>query len=109
MLLTELHGKLCWPIGTLMPSSFCSLYAAVKFQASLEASPHQVFEAEPDSALAHMYNGNWEYYKDNQGRANANSNPVHWPLILNWLSFGTIPTHPTEEFLSECSFWHFKH
>lgn len=67
--------------------------------------PHQVFEAEPESALALMYNGRWEYYKDNQGRAIVNSSPAHWPLILNWLSFGTIPDHPTAETLSECSYW----
>lgn len=67
--------------------------------------PHAVFEAEPDSALAQMYNGKWEYCKDAQGRANVNSNPAHWPLILDWLSFGTIPADPTKEFLSECSYW----
>lgn len=67
--------------------------------------PHMVFEAEPDSVLARMYNGNWEYYKDGLGRAQVLSNPAHWPLILDWLIFGTIPTHPTPEFLSECSFW----
>ena len=67
--------------------------------------PRQVFEAEQDSALAHMYNGEWEYNKDANGRATVNSNPAHWPAILDWLSFGTVPSHPTPEFLSECSFW----
>ena len=67
--------------------------------------PHQVFDAEVDSALARMYNGEWDYNKDAHGRATVNSNPAHWPIILDWLSFGTVPSNPTPELLSECSFW----
>ena len=67
--------------------------------------PRQVFQAEPNSALAHIYNGEWEYAQDREGRALVNSNPLHWPLILDWLSFGAIPEHPSKAFISECTFW----
>lgn len=67
--------------------------------------PHSIFEAEPGSALNAIYNGEWAYAKDDQGRAYINSNPAHWPLILDWLSFGSVPTHPSESFIAECQYW----
>ncbi len=67
--------------------------------------PRRIFEAEPDSALAHMYNGEWEYATDEQGRAVVNSNPAHWPIIIDWLSFGTVPTNPPAGLFSECRYW----
>ena len=67
--------------------------------------PRQIFQAEPNSALAHIYDGEWEYAQDGEGRALVNSNPLHWPLILDWLSFGAIPEPPSKAFVSECTFW----
>ena len=67
--------------------------------------PRSIFEADPDSALAHMYNGDWDYAKDEDGRAIVNSDPANWPLILNWLSFGTVPSNPSESLRSECRYW----
>ena len=67
--------------------------------------PRSIFEAEPDSALAHMYSGEWEYVKDREGRAVVNSDPANWPLILNWLSFGTVPSNPSDSLLTECRYW----
>ena len=66
--------------------------------------PRQIFGAEPDSVLNHMYNGEWEYAQDDQGRAVINSDPEHWPLILNWLSYGAVPRHPSSAFLAECRY-----
>ena len=42
---------------------------------------------------------------DEQGRAIVNSSPLHWPLILAWLSFGATPTNPSSKFISECKYW----
>ena len=67
--------------------------------------PRQIFQAEPSSALAQIYGGDWEHAKDRQGRAVVNSNPAHWPVILDWLSFGTIPEVCTKELISECRYW----
>ena len=67
--------------------------------------PLAIFEAEPDSVLNRTYNGEWEYAQDAEGRANVNSNPAHWPLILDWLSFGAVPRHPTPAFVAECKYW----
>ncbi len=67
--------------------------------------PRSIFNAEPDSALAHMYNGEWEYVKDDDGRAVVNSNPDHWPAILDWLSFGTVPSPASDALVSECKYW----
>ena len=67
--------------------------------------PRQIFQAEPESALAHIYNGKWEYAADEQGRAIVNSNPLHWPQILDWLSFGTVPEKASRSFISECTYW----
>ena len=67
--------------------------------------PCSIFEAEPGSALARMYNGEWDYPKDDEGRAVVNSDPDNWPVIINWLSFGTIPNSPTGSLLSECRYW----
>ncbi len=67
--------------------------------------PRQIFEAEVGSLLNRMYNGEWEYAKDATGQALVNSEPAHWGIILNWLSFGTVPCQPTHEFISECKYW----
>lgn len=67
--------------------------------------PRSVFEAEPESVLNRMYNGEWAYAADDQGRACINSDPRNWPLILNWLSFGSITAQPSECFLAECKYW----
>ena len=67
--------------------------------------PLSIFQAEPNSALATLYNGAWDYAKDAEGRAVVNSDPDNWPIILNWLSFGTVPNKPTASLLSECKFW----
>ena len=67
--------------------------------------PAAIFEAEPDSVLNKTYNGEWEYGQDADGRAHVNSNPEHWPLILDWLSFGAVPSQPSPAFLAECKYW----
>ena len=67
--------------------------------------PRQIFDAEPDSALAHIYNGEWEYTTDDRGRAVVNSDPAHWPIIIRWLSFGTVPDDPTPQLISDCKYW----
>ena len=67
--------------------------------------PRSILQAEPESVLARMYAGEWEYAKDDIGRAIINSNPKHWPVILDWLSFGTVPSHPSKGLISECEFW----
>ena len=43
--------------------------------------------------------------KDEEGRTVVNSDPANWPLILNWLSFGTVPSDPSDSLLSECNYW----
>ena len=67
--------------------------------------PFSIFQAEPNSALACTYNGEWQYAKDREGRAVVNSDPENWPVILNWLSFGAIPSTPTDSLLAECRYW----
>ncbi|KAK9818771.1 hypothetical protein WJX74_002709 [Apatococcus lobatus] len=67
--------------------------------------PRQIFEAEPNSVLNKIYNGEWAHAVDAQGRACINSDPAHWPLILNWLSFGSVPDQPTSAFIAECKYW----
>ena len=67
--------------------------------------PCQIFEAEPNSVLNKVYNGEWAYAVDEQGRACINSDPAHWPLILNWLSFGSVPSQPSDAFIAECKYW----
>ncbi len=65
----------------------------------------QSIEAEPGSALAQMYNGQWDYAKDVEGRAVVNSDPDNWPTILNWLSFGAVSSIASESLVSKCKFW----
>ena len=67
--------------------------------------PHCIFDAEPDSMLAQMYNGEWKYPCDEDGRALVNSNPAHWLQILDWLSFGSVPASPSPELIQQCRFW----
>lgn len=67
--------------------------------------PRQTFDAELDSALAQLYNSKWQHATDNQGRAVINSNPTHWPMILDWLSFGAVPKAPSDNFIKECRYW----
>ena len=58
--------------------------------------PRSIFQAEPDSALACCYGGDWEIAKDDEGWVFVNSDPANWLLILNWLSFGTVPSNPSK-------------
>ena len=69
--------------------------------------PRSIFGAEPTSVLARMMNPEWQTARDDQGRALVNSDPSHWPLILNWLSFGALPdaSSVTSAFLAECRYW----
>ncbi|KAK9844277.1 hypothetical protein WJX74_000370 [Apatococcus lobatus] len=67
--------------------------------------PRNVFEAECNSVLNKIYNGEWAYAVDRDGRACINSDPAHWPIILSWLSFGTVPTNPSDAFVGECKYW----
>ncbi len=64
-----------------------------------------IFGAEPSSVLNRAYNGKWDYAKDDKGRAIVNSDPAHWPMILNWLSYEAVPEKPSPAFLAECRFW----
>ena len=66
---------------------------------------HSIFDAEPGSILAQMYNGEWDYPQDKKGRALVNSNPAHWLQILDWLSFGIVPANPSPELVQQCRFW----
>ena len=67
--------------------------------------PGQTFEAEPNSVLNKMYNGEWAYATDAAGRACINSDPAHWPLVLRWLSFNIAPDEPSKAFIAECKYW----
>ena len=67
--------------------------------------PRTIFQAEPDSALAQVYNGRWDYAKNEQGQAVVNSDPEHWPVIINWLSFGAVPSKPSDGLIAECRYW----
>ena len=80
-------------------------YIARGCEASSGSVPRQIFEAEPGSLLNRMYNGEWEYAKDDTGQALVNSSPAHWACILDWLSFGCVPIQPTQTFLAECRYW----
>ena len=42
---------------------------------------------------------------DEQGRALVNSDPAHWPCIVSWLSFGTVPESPSQALISKCKNW----
>ena len=53
-----------------------------------------------------MTSGEWQCAPHDQG-ALVNSDPLHWPLILNWLSFGAVPdaSSVSSAFLTECRYW----
>ncbi|KAK9836660.1 hypothetical protein WJX74_005504 [Apatococcus lobatus] len=53
--------------------------------------PRQIFNAEPDSALAHIYNGEWQYSTDDRGRAIINSDPAHGPSSSGGSALGQFP------------------
>ena len=42
---------------------------------------------------------------DERGRAVVNSNPAHWPIIVDWLSFGAVPKDPPAGLAAECEYW----
>ncbi len=68
--------------------------------------PLSIFQAEPDSALAHTYSETENMScKDEEGRVVVNSDPQNWPIILNWLSFGTVPENVSTSLMSELRFW----
>ncbi len=43
--------------------------------------------------------------RNKQGQAVVNSDPEHWPVIINWLSFGAIPSKPSDGLIAECRYW----
>ena len=67
--------------------------------------PSSISEAEPESVLNKIYNGPWAYATDDEGQACINSDPAHWQLILDWLSFCSVPSQPSESFVAECRYW----
>ena len=69
--------------------------------------PCQIFALEPNSMLNKMYNSEWAYAKDEKGRACINSDPAPWPLIMQWLSYGAVPslTLCSSAFIAECEYW----
>ncbi len=101
------NGRACWHGASNGSKLFKFSVRGCCATSGLSGSvPHSIFLAEPASALAQAYSGQWDYAKDEEGRAVVNSDPDNWPIILNWLSFGTVPTNPTESLLSECRYWH---
>ena len=86
-------------------SQFCYIVRGIPEANMSGCVPRQIFEAEPDSVLNHLYIGEWEYARDQQGGAVINSNSMPWPVILDWLSFGTVPPSPSPAFIAECKYW----
>ena len=99
------NGRPCWPGARMTASSSSTQCGDAKGPSCLGAWPRHIFQAEPNSALAHIYDGEWSYATDEQGRAVVNSDPAHWPIIVNWLSFGTVPKDPPAGLVSECKYW----
>ncbi len=74
--------------------------------------PRKIFDAEPDSALTalvRLFPGKDSFATDAKDKAIVNSNPAHWPIILDWLSFGTVPQDPPAGLRDECKHWELGH
>ncbi|GAQ84015.1 hypothetical protein KFL_001730090 [Klebsormidium nitens] len=70
--------------------------------------PRSYLESEPESLLNKMYNGEWDYARDEQGRALVNCHPERWAAILEHLATGTAPTERDQRLLDQARHWNLK-
>lgn len=67
--------------------------------------PRSFLASEPDSLLNKMYNGEWDYARDDQGGALINCHPDRWAAILEHLSTGTVPRVVDQQLLDQARHW----
>lgn len=70
--------------------------------------PRSFLESEPESLLNKMYNGEWDYAQDEQGRALVNCHPDRWAAILEHLATGTAPAKQDQQLLDQARHWNLK-
>jgi hypothetical protein len=70
--------------------------------------PRSFLESEPESLLSKMYNGEWDFARDEQGRALINCHPERWAAILEHLATGAIPKERDPQLLAQARQWNLK-
>ncbi|GAQ83824.1 hypothetical protein KFL_001630210 [Klebsormidium nitens] len=65
-----------------------------------------VLASAPDSLLYKMYCGDWEYPRDENGRAIITCHPDRWASVLEHLTTGTVPTEPDSRLLDQARYWY---
>jgi hypothetical protein len=67
--------------------------------------PRSYLDLVPESLLTKMYNGEWDYARDEQWRALINCHPEQWAAIMEHLATGTVPTERDQRLLDQARHW----
>ncbi|GAQ81719.1 hypothetical protein KFL_000890080 [Klebsormidium nitens] len=64
-----------------------------------------VLASDPDSLLYKMYGGDWDYARDNEGRAIVTCHPQRWAAVLEHLATGGVPAERDPLLLEQARHW----
>lgn len=64
-----------------------------------------VLASDPDSLLYKMYGGDWDYARDEEGRAIVTCHPQRWAAVLEHLATGGVPAERDPLLLEQARHW----
>ncbi|GAQ86309.1 hypothetical protein KFL_002820050 [Klebsormidium nitens] len=67
--------------------------------------PRSVLASAPESLLYKMYSGDWDYARDDQGRALITCHPQRWAAVLEHLATGAVPAERDPLLLAQARHW----
>ncbi|GAQ82078.1 hypothetical protein KFL_000990280 [Klebsormidium nitens] len=70
--------------------------------------PRSVLASDPDSLLYKMYCGEWNYARDEKGRALITCHPDRWAAIVEYLATGAVPAEKDVPLLAQARYWNLR-
>ncbi|GAQ89066.1 hypothetical protein KFL_004840060 [Klebsormidium nitens] len=64
-----------------------------------------VMASDPESRLYKTFSGEWNYARDESGRAVITCHPDRWSAVLEHLTTGAVPTDRDTQLLEQARFW----
>ncbi|GAQ84348.1 hypothetical protein KFL_001850220 [Klebsormidium nitens] len=70
--------------------------------------PWSVLAFDPESLLYKMYCGEWDYARDEKGRALVTCHPQRWAAIIEHLATGAVPAEWDAQLLAQARHWNLR-
>ncbi|GAQ86318.1 hypothetical protein KFL_002820130 [Klebsormidium nitens] len=67
--------------------------------------PRSVLASDPESVLYKMFCGDWDYARDEKGRALITCHPKRWAAVLEHLTTGAVPAERDPLLLEQARYW----